>query len=64
VVSSEAPQNAATDPAAARPRAAGSRGAARSAGGASWKVRSDMARPAAAMPATIQNSGRHAWNDA
>jgi hypothetical protein len=63
VVSSEAPQNEATDPAAAKPRAAGSRGAARPAGGASWKVSSDMARPAA-MPATIQNSGRHAWNDA
>src|ERR1700733_13252381 len=62
--SSAAPQNAATDPTAASPMAVGSRGALRSAGGASVKVSSDMTRPAAAMPATIQNSGRQAGNEA
>ena len=64
VNSSAAPQNAATEPTAARPMAIPSRGALGSAGGASWKVSSDISRPAAAIPATIQNSGRHAWNDA
>ena len=60
VSSSEAPQNAATEPVAARPMASPSLGALGSAGGASWKVSSDISRPAAAIPATIQNSGRHA----
>jgi hypothetical protein len=64
VSSSAAPQNAATAPVAARPMASRSRGALGSAGGASWKVSTDISRPAAAIPATIQNSGRQAWNDA
>jgi hypothetical protein len=64
VSSSDAPQNAATEPVAARPMATPSRGALGSAGGASWKVSSDISRPAAAIPVTIQNSGRQAWNDA
>ena len=44
--------------------ATGSRGALRSAGGASENVSSDITSPAKAMPATIQNSGRQAWNEA
>jgi hypothetical protein len=64
VSSSAAPQNAATEPVAASPMASPSRGAAGSAGGASWNVSSDITRPAAAIPATIQNSGRQPWNDA
>jgi hypothetical protein len=44
--------------------ASGSRGALGSAGGASWNVSSDIRRAAKAMPATIQNSGRQAWNEA
>ena len=64
VSSSEVPQKAATEPVAARPMASPSRGAVRSAAGASWNVSSDISRPSAAMPATIQNSGRQAWNDA
>jgi len=64
VSSSAAPQNAATEPVAASPMAAGSRGALRSAGGASENVSRDITSPAKAMPATIQNSGRQAWNEA
>ncbi len=62
--SSAAPKNAATEPVAASPMATGSRGALRSAGGASENVSSDITSPAKAMPATIQNSGRQAWNEA
>src|SRR5215475_15973480 len=64
VSSCDVPVNAATEPTAARLMAAQSRGALRSAGGASVKVSSDITRPAAAIPVTIQKSGRQAWNDA
>ncbi len=61
VSSSEAPKNAAAHPDAARPIATGSRGASRSAGGASSNVNSESRSAASEIPATIQNSGRHAW---
>jgi hypothetical protein len=63
-VSSDAPQNAATEPPAASAIALPSHGAVRSAGGASWNVSSDNSSASTAMPAMIQNSGRQAWNDA
>ncbi len=64
VVSSDAPQNAATEPPAARAMARLSLGALRSAGGASSKVSRASMRPRTATPAAIQNSGRQAWNEA
>ena len=64
MVSSAAPQNAASEPMAASPTAQPSQGAVRSAGGASSKVSSDSSSATTATPATIQNSGRQAWNDA
>ena len=60
-MSSEAPKNAATQPTAARAIAGRSRGESRLAGGASSKVRTASTRAAIEIPATIQNSGRHAF---
>ena len=64
VSSCAAPKKASTEPDAASPIAIGSRGALRSAGGASENVSSENTSPRKAIPATIQNSGRQAWNDA
>ncbi len=62
--SSEAPKNAATQPLVASPRASGSRGLLRSAGGTSSKVKSESTSAASAIPAMIQNSGRQACAEA
>src|ERR1700745_4152921 len=64
VVNSEAPQNAATEPAVAKAMALPSRGALRLTGGASSKVSRASISARTAMPAAIQNSGRQAWNEA
>ena len=58
--SSEAPKNAATEPAPANAMASGSNGALRLAGGASSKVKTVRTSAVSETPATTKNRGRQA----
>ena len=63
-MSSEAPKKAATQPTAASPIAGRSRGESGLAGGASSKVSTASTSATAETPATIQKSGRQAFDSA
>ena len=64
LVSSDTPKKAATHPTTASPIAGKSRGESGLAGGESSNVKTVNRRATAAIPATIQNSGRQAFDSA